>query len=342
MSCFTSRLLPAVRFGERLGLTIAHLLAITLIAWPLLRLYSGDRWLPVRLGSYFAPWLFMALLPALTIALLRKRRRLTGLLLLLIAVFGIQYWPLFIPTLPRASAEAATTELRVMTFNVHYANRRSQDIAHLIRTENPDVVALQEVTGGLARLLRPELVSDYPYFLVDNHGGFPRALLSRYPLLVDPSSPDVPQAQPATLVTPAGNVLIWNVHPPPAVGRRGWEAQRYILAGVANAVSGEDRPLIVLGDFNTTPQAENFGLIANQLTDVHQAAGRGFGFTFPEPAALAVLPWYLQPARLLTPVVRIDHILVNDRFTPLESYVAPIGYGSDHRPVVATLRFVDQ
>jgi vancomycin resistance protein VanJ len=126
------------------------------------------------------------------------------------------------------------------------------------------------------------------------------------------------------------------------VGRHSWDAQRQILAGVASAVNGEERPLIVLGDFNTTPQAENFDLLANRLTDVHQAAGRGFGFTFPEPAALAALPWYLQPARLLAPVVRIDHILVNDRFMPLESYVVPAGYGSDHRPVVATVRFVDR
>lgn len=342
MSRLAFLLLPVARFGGRLGLSLVYVLALGLIAWTLLRFYPGDRWLPVRLGSYFLPWLLLALLPALAIALWGKRRRLSGLLLLLIAAFGIQYWPLFIPTLSRASAEAAATELRVMTFNVHHANRRSQDIADLIRAEKPDLVALQEVTDGLARLLRPELASEYPYFLVDHHGGFPRALLSRYPLLVDASLPEVPQAQAVTVVTPAGHVLAWNVHPPPAVGRRGWDAQRHILAGVARAVSGEERPLIVLGDFNTTPRAENFGLVASRLIDVHQTAGRGFGFTFPEPAAFAALPWYLQPARLLAPVVRIDHILVNDRFMPLESYVVPAGYGSDHRPVVATVRLVDR
>jgi hypothetical protein len=50
-------------------LAIAYLLVLVLIVWPLLRLYPGDRWLPVRLGSYFTPWLLMALLPALAIAL---------------------------------------------------------------------------------------------------------------------------------------------------------------------------------------------------------------------------------------------------------------------------------
>jgi endonuclease/exonuclease/phosphatase family metal-dependent hydrolase len=50
----------------------------------------------------------------------------------------------------------------------------------------------------------------------------------------------------------------------------------------------------------------------------------------------------LSAAHLLTPVVRIDHVLVNDRFAPLESYKVPAGYGSEHRPVAATLRFVDK
>lgn len=334
--------MPVVRFCGRLGLTIAQILAIALIAWHGLRLYPGDRWLPVRLGSYFAPWLFLALMPALIIALLSKRRRLAGLLFLLILSFGIHYWHLFTSTLSHASAETATTELRVMTFNVHYANRHSQDIAHLIRTEDPDIIALQEVTIELGQLLLPELASDYPYYLVDNNRGFPRALISRYPLTEDPTSPNIPQTQQATVDTPDGNVVVWNVHPPPAVGRRGWEAQQYILSGVAEAITGENEPLIVLGDFNTTAQAENFDLIATQLTDIHQIVGQGFGFTFPEPAALASLPWYLKPVRLFAPVVRIDHIFINDRFTPLESYVVPAGYGSDHRPVVATLRFVDR
>jgi endonuclease/exonuclease/phosphatase family metal-dependent hydrolase len=44
---------------------------------------------------------------------------------------------------------------------------------------------------------------------------------------------------------------------------------------------------------------------------------------------------------LLGPVVRIDHVFVNEHFAPQEIHVAPGEYGSDHWPVVATLRFAN-
>jgi vancomycin resistance protein VanJ len=88
-----------------------------------------------------------------------------------------------------------------------------------------------------------------------------------------------------------------------------------------------------LGDFNTTDQTENYRLVAEQLTDVHWAVGRGFGFTFPD------LRRYGADSPLIGPVVRIDHIFVSQHFTPQEIHVIPSGHGSDHLPVVATLRF---
>ena len=73
-------------------------------------------------------------------------------------------------------------------------------------------------------------------------------------------------------------------------------------------------------------------LVADQLTDVHWSVGRGFGFTFPDP------PRYGADSPILGPVVRIDHIFVSDHLTPQEIHVIPSGHGSDHQPVVATLR----
>jgi endonuclease/exonuclease/phosphatase family metal-dependent hydrolase len=79
--------------------------------------------------------------------------------------------------------------------------------------------------------------------------------------------------------------------------------------------------------------------IAQRLLDVHRAVGRGFGFTFPEPDFLALTPWYVRPFDMMSPMVRIDYIFVSEHFIPQETHVLPRGYGSDHRPVVAKLRF---
>jgi endonuclease/exonuclease/phosphatase family metal-dependent hydrolase len=227
-----------------------------------------------------------------------------------------------------------------MTFNVHCSNRNAHSIANLIQTEQPDVIALQEMTKELAGLLLPELAFKYPYHLVDNSWGLPMVLVSRYPLTGQPKLPETPRAQLARVETPNGAITVWNVHPSPAVNQPGWEGQKQTLTAVARTIEQENDPLIVLGDFNTTDLAANYHLMAEHLTDVHRAVGRGFGFTFPEPDFLALTPWYAQPVKTMSPMVRIDHIFVSEHFIPQETHVVPEGYGSDHRPVVATLRFV--
>jgi vancomycin resistance protein VanJ len=335
---FHTHLAPLLRLSGRLSIAATQVFTLILTAWLLFRLYPGDRWLFVRLGSYFAPWLFLALSPALVIAVIGKRRWLTGLIILLALVIGMNYIVLLTPRLSRAQAHAGTNQLRVMTYNVHYSNRDAAAIAHLIEIEDPDIIALQEVTPDLAKLLYPKVAAEYPYYLTGNGASFEKAIVSRYPLTALSQSPETWGGLPARVETPNGPVVVWNLHPPPAVKQSGWQAQQHTLSAIAQEIENEPRPLIVLGDFNTTDQAENYRLIANHLTDVHWAAGHGFGFTFPEPDVVTRMG-YGQLIQKAGPVVRIDHIFVNKHFEPQETHVIPHGYGSDHRPVVATLRF---
>ena len=192
------------------------------------------------------------------------------------------------------------------------------------------------------RLIRqPELIFTQ-YGGDDNRsGGLPLTLISRYPLTVHPSPAEISRGQNAIVETPQGHITIWNLHPSTALNQRGWEAQRQYLNLVAQKIRADHRPLIVLGDFNTTPEAENYQLIASHLTDVHRTVGRGFGLTFPNLSALPPLPWYLQPLQKLKTMVRIDHIFVSDHFIPQETHVVGAAFQSDHYPVVATLRFAN-
>jgi vancomycin resistance protein VanJ len=322
-----------VRFSERLAVAAAWEFALMLAVWNVTRLYPGDRWLPVRLGNYFAPWLFMALAPALVVALLARRPWLQRLVLLLGLVFLVRYWPSLSPRLSPLRAEGNAFELRVMTLNVTYDNRNMADVAGLVWAEAPDIVAVQELSEELAVFLRAELGSDYPYFVYDVGAGFPRGVFSRYRLTPQSVPLAAAPTQRICVETPRGTVTVWNLHPPPAVHQSGWQTQKRILTAVAEEIIKETGPLIVMGDLNTTDQAQNYHLVAEHLTDVHQAVGRGFGFTFPH------IGWYARDHLLLRPVVRIDHILVSYHFWPRSIHVAPPVKGSDHRPVLATLRF---
>ncbi len=333
-----SRAHLAAQFSGRLILASIQILTIIVAAWHLLRIYPGDRWLPVRMGNYFAPWLFMALIPGLLMAWVGRRRRLLGMVAALIVLFVGQYWSILIPRQPLAYATPNTGQLRVMTFNVNFQNRNAQAIAGLVQAESPDLIAFQEMTADLIRLLRPKLEATHPYYLVDDSWGLPMVLMSRYPLTAQPKPFGTTRAQHAIVETPDGAIVIWNVHPNPVVDK-GWEAQKKLLAVVANSVAAEDGPVIVLGDFNTTDQTENYRLIADHLTDVHRAVGQGFDFSFPDfsRAITPDQPWHTRLLLEFGPVIKIDHIFVSEHFIPQESYVVSSAYGSDHRPVMAEL-----
>lgn len=333
------------RFISQPTLATTQLFVITILAWNVLRFYPGDRWLAVRLGNYFAPWLFMGLVPALIVALLGRRRWLGVATLVALLLFAGRYSYLFIPRPQPVSAETNVDQLKVMTFNVHYSNRNAEDIANLIRAEKPDIIALQEVTEELADSLLPELASDYPHSLYDNLWGFPLVLLSRYPLQAQPRLPKVQRSIQAIVETPHGDITIWNVHNFVTIDQIGWDSQKQTLNVIAQEIEAKNNPAIILGDFNTTDYAENYFLITNHLIDVHQAIGRGFGFTYPETDVLNKIPsapWFIQIMRLAQPIFRIDHIFVSHHFVPQETHVIPHGFGSDHRPVVATLQIASK
>ncbi|MGH3658159.1 MAG: endonuclease/exonuclease/phosphatase family protein, partial [Micromonosporaceae bacterium] len=87
---------------------------------------------------------------------------------------------------------------------------------------------------------------------------------------------------------------------------------------LAKAVAAErTERVVLLGDLNGTMDDRAFAGLTSQLRSAQDAAGDGFGFSWP--------------ARF--PVARIDQILVRG-VRPQSSWVLP-ATGSDHRPVAA-------
>jgi vancomycin resistance protein VanJ len=81
-------------------------------------------------------------------------------------------------------------------------------------------------------------------------------------------------------------------------------------------------PRVVAGDFNNPPRGRLYGAFAGLLADTFAASGNGFGWSFPH--------------RL--PLLRIDYIWASADLEPLNCRTLPVG-PSDHRPVVADVRF---
>ncbi len=100
-------------------------------------------------------------------------------------------------------------------------------------------------------------------------------------------------------------------------------SRRAPLAELAEKVRAlGDLPLVVLGDFNTPRDSVHFAPLRRELVNAFEKAGFGLGDTWPMPL----------------PVLSLDQIWCGRGLAPLfcEHYGT---LRSDHRPVVADLRF---
>jgi endonuclease/exonuclease/phosphatase family metal-dependent hydrolase len=345
------------------------LFGLVMLIWFSLRWWPGDRLKPVRILNYFMPWLLMGLIPALLVAGLTKRKQLTFMLTIPTVGIGLVLIPQF---LPGANAVAASQSLKIMSYNVLYVNDDLVGIANVIRLEQPDIVLLQEVILPMAPELRDKLVNLYAdqpaYFAYEPT--MAQAIISRYPI-ENVGVTGHGRAQKVKINTPAGPINVWNIHATLAVEQSSWYRQRDEMTMLADEIANMDEPLIVGGDFNTTPQSDNYQLIAQHLHNAHQQAGWGLGFTFPaqgfsmrnrtidlqwkiletgpvrKTLKLAGIPRepFLRDYKYIPvssgPVVRIDHIFYNDHFSAYKTHALSNAGGSDHLPIVTELLRTD-
>lgn len=304
------------------------LFGLGLLIWYPLRWWPGDQLLAVRLINYFLPWLLLGLVPGLILSLLARRYRLATVLALPTLLVGLTYAPLFLPQPPTALAGNAT--LKVMSYNIWGRNEQVDEIATVIKTQQPDILLLQEVNWPVADKLNDQLIDLYPnsnpYLLYEP--GMGQAIVSRFPLTAAGESFKNGRVQKALVDTPDGIIAVWNVHPYQPLA---WSKQYRQISALADDIANTDGPLIVGGDFNTTDQAETYRFINQHLRNAHWEAGWGFSFSFP-----AHTPRFKR-IPIITPLVRIDHIFYSDHFFTRSAQTLPTSGGSDHFPVTAEL-----
>lgn len=295
----------------------------------------GEEWTVVRLMIYVMPWFLMALIPGFITALVLKRVWVIAAIAAAVVLLGPTYWSGLNLDLAKAQ-EGEGIPLRLMTYNVLYSTDNTDQIVALIEAKDPDIIALQEVTWDISERLIAELADTHPHYVMREGSRWLEVMIiSRYPLTKVPIPDAAWRTISAEVESPGGTITVWNTHPRPTIRPRGWQSQVETMMTIANELPNESNPVIVMGDFNTTPGTTTYNAIAAHLTDVHRAVGWGFGFTFADFGAISFLPSVFQA---IGPVVRIDYIFVSDEFTPVKTWVESHGYGSDHLPVIADVQ----
>jgi endonuclease/exonuclease/phosphatase (EEP) superfamily protein YafD len=226
------------------------------------------------------------------------------------------------------------TPFRAMTLNMHYSDADPGPLEALVADARPDVVSVQEWPGSGRSSLQTN-----PDWHV--HATPRQFLASRHPIRRAVDLGDDSMGEHASLVryeldTPAGVVHVFSLHTAtdrqgitdtlhenrkgPAEIRANSARRREQSAYVAGRAAECGGPVVVMGDFNTSPESPIFTDVWGGYTDAFSAAGWGWGYTF-------------IGART---AVRIDHVLAGRGWSAAGCRVGP-SVGSPHRPVIADL-----
>lgn len=268
---------------------------------------------------------------------------------------GRLWWMLitFVMMIPHAACTPASEEsieLRVMSYNIAAGYGNIDGIAEVIAEYRPDVVALQEVDihwgersdfQDQVRFLEEKLGMNSFFAEIYNFESeaenvpprqFGLAILSKSDIIRQEnhmlSRMSTQSEEPGLLLMPGFpeitiekegiEIHIFNTH----LDYRGDPMVRIAQAEetleIMNAVDG---PIILAGDLNARPDAEELSPLFHRLEDVWTQKESGDpGFTFPSD----------QPDRRIDYILHSGHFQVTDAFTVQTE-------ASDHLPVVADL-----
>jgi endonuclease/exonuclease/phosphatase family metal-dependent hydrolase len=230
----------------------------------------------------------------------------------------------------------------VLTYNIHHgegidAKLDLARIAGVIKSAEPDLVALQEVDlktertkmvdqpAELARLTGMQVV--FGGNLRFQGGDYGNAVLTRLPIKAHTNHalPSLDEGEPrgvliAEVELPGGTtVLLLATH----LDHRRDEAERLASAKAINELSLKtpDRPAILAGDLNATPDSAVLMRVLEQWTN-------------PAVKPLPTIP-VGQPER------QIDYVLFRPaaRWKAIETTVLNEAVASDHRPLLSIVEF---
>jgi endonuclease/exonuclease/phosphatase (EEP) superfamily protein YafD len=271
----------------------------------------------------------LTLLPAyavVVVAVLWRRRLLTLVALGLVVAHGLVVAPA-LGAAPVPAGAARAPQLRVAVSNLYVLNPDPAEAGRALRRLDADVVVVPELDArGLRGLRRSGLLEDLPHLVAElGHRQETVGLLSRLPLAdVGTRAVGGRELPRATVDVEGTPVRLFAEHtlPPLSVFELLW---RQALHDLEQEVAAEDRPAVVLGDFNADRDHAPFRrLLHSGLRDAHDERGRGLARTFPA--------WL--------PVLHLDHVLVRDgdggRLVVRDVREVRLP-GSDHRTVVADL-----
>lgn len=235
---------------------------------------------------------------------------------------------------PPSTRPAPVGTLRVLAYNIRHGEGMDRRIdlqrtADVITRLRPDLVALQEVdrrverTGGVDQAARLAELTGMHHafgdFMPYQGGQYGMAILSRWPMTEVENHRLPPGEEPRSALAArialgegGPEIVFVGIHLYRTAEERLAQARRLV-----EVFRAERAPVLLVGDFNSTPESDVISLLAESW-EVTPKTGDRRTFSSTEP------------------VREIDFVLYRptERFRVLESRVIDEPVASDHRPVL--------
>lgn len=294
---------------------------------------------PLELLTHFQVyylWLSVAL--SLTVAIYWWRNKLRDRVLFYLVLFTLAFnlFDIYPWYLSRSNiAIAGADKLKVMSFNINVENTQTSAIVQSIRSVNPDVVVVIEVTPPMMANINNELKNTLPYNFRSPGGGL--GVLSKLPMQ-SPRGEKFTGSDATNLVTTISSqnreIKIIGTHPLVPVKPDRFVNRNQHLQSIGNYLRNTRETVILLGDFNLTPWSPYYRRMISETGLHNTRLGFGTLSTWIRPATHVKYPSWLIP--LIN--IPIDHIFVSKDIKIVRTYVGKNG-NSDHSPIISELVF---
>lgn len=314
-----------------------YVLACCLLAGMAIVAVLGFVYPAMDLFNHIQPVLFFGLAGLLVATPVFVRFRPVRALALTVAATGLAASSaIYVPELvagfqPRTVDAQATPTYRLMTFNVFGRNEEPESIVANIAAVDPDFVALQEYSPGVRKVVHPPLAELYPHF--QYCAGGQRAFVGLYSRLpFEPLDEDTCSSSIMSTDRTARIIVRFETQTGPdfslATTHNDWPApvtrQAEQFATLRDALSTVEPPLILVGDFNSTPWSYALrGFVSEAGLTRH---------TFNVPT-FPTLWYYLRDWRPTFPILPIDHVMTRGDIA-IHSLRTGEPSGSDHLPII--------
>lgn len=292
------------------------------------------------------PWLFAPIVVCGVLAAVWRRRLLTVVCVVALAVMLWWHHGYLLPgarvsgaasTAVTTGANSSDNVARIMTLNTRNGGASAQEVVDLVRSRNVEVLCLQELTDDfLDELAAAGIYDVLPHYVISDaaseisNGGrngiwtmAPMSNISGNLLPIDTSS------MPAgTIQIGSRAVRVVSVHPNSPV--RGAQDLWDEGLSVIGSLSDYDHTYLVMGDFNSTWDHARFReLLGTSFVDAGEQAGEGFHMTYPSGSVAGIA---------LPSLIEIDHIVyARDSGLVVSGLEAVEVSGTDHRALLGTL-----